>query len=120
MSVAKTGPGPRDARTVAEASLRDWEEMLSRLAPVIGDSSFRVLFARSLHKTRYTFPWLAHDATPSAYPFVGLEDSLRERPGAHAENANRELRAAFVALLDDLIGKPLATRLLNTPPRPAR
>jgi hypothetical protein len=118
MSVGKVVSAPQDARTVAEDSLRHWEEVLSRLAPVIGDSAFRVLFARSLHRTRHAFPWLAHDATPSAYPFVGLMESLRERTGAQAEDANRQLLAAFVGLLDELIGKPLATRLMNTPTLP--
>ena len=118
MSVAETGSGLRDARTLAKDSLRDWEEVLSRLAPVIGDNAFRVLFARSLHKTRYAFPWLAHDAAPSPYPFAGLMESLRERPYAQAEDANRQLLAAFVALLNEFIGKPLATRLLNTPSSP--
>jgi hypothetical protein len=118
MSVPETGAQPLDARTVAADSLRDWEEVLSRLAPVIGDNAFRVLFARSLHKTRYAFPWLAHGAAPSPYPFVGLKESLREHTGAQAEDANRELLAAFVALLNDFIGKPLATRLLDTPASP--
>jgi hypothetical protein len=116
LSASETSP--RNARTVAEHSLRDWEELRSRLAPVIGDNGFRVLFSRSLHKARYDFPWLARETKHSEYPFAGLKDSLQDQPSAQAEEANRELLAAFAALLNEFIGKALASRLLAPSPPP--
>lgn len=105
-------PGGNSSQS--ESALRRWEETRWRLAPVIGEDGFRILFARSLHLTRKTFPWLALPPKPTGQPFADLKASLERETQKHAEEAIRTLFATFIGLLHVLIGEALATRLLES------
>ena len=86
--------------------------MQSRLAPILGEDGFRVLFARSLHRARADHPWLAREAVKGTVAISMLKASLGSQPPALAEEGNRALMNHFNALLNSLIGKELAARLL--------
>ena len=49
-------PDAPDSRSIAAGAVVDWEAVQSRLAPTIGESGFRVLFARSLPRARSQHP----------------------------------------------------------------
>ncbi len=88
--------------------------MQSRLAPIIGEGGFRVLFARSLHRARADHPWLAREAVKGNDPFSALTASLASQAPALAEEGSRALMEQFNDLLNSLIGKELAGRLMGT------
>ena len=106
------------ADRVAEAAVRTWEEVAARLAPIIGEQGFSLLYKRSVHLTAANFPWL-DDAHPPLTdgPFADLKLKLERETPARAEAASGELFATFTALLTSLIGEGLATRLLASVPR---
>ena len=107
-----------EANRVAEAVVRTWVEVAVRLAPIVGEQGFRVLYKRSLHVTASTFPWLAPAQTPPAdSSFADLRLRLERETPAHAEEASRALFATFTRLLNALIGEALTTRLLASVPR---
>lgn len=106
-----------EANRVAEAVVRTWDEVAGRLAPIIGEQGFRVLYKRSLHVNASTFPWLAPAQTPPAdSPFADLRLRLERETPARAEEASRALFATFTGLLNTLIGEALTTRLLASVP----
>jgi hypothetical protein len=85
----------------------------SRLAPIIGEDGFRVLFARSLHRARIEHPWLAREPVPGDVAFSTLKASLESQTPELAAHASRALVANFNDLLHALIGEELASRLLG-------
>ncbi len=115
--IPKLGEPSRDAQARIQDAVASWETVRSRLAPVIGENGFRVLFARSLHKTRPDFPWLVRDDNPAEPAFVALRACFEGQAPERVEAADRKLVAAFIALLNDLIGATLTARLLPPPPR---
>ena len=90
-----------------------WESVQSRLAPIIGESGFRVVFARSLHRARGEHPWLAREPAAGDAPFAMLKASMETQPAERAAQGNRVLTEHFHTLLIALIGKDLMTRLLS-------
>ena len=92
--------------------------MRSRLAPIIGEDGFRILFARSLHRARAEHPWLAREAVSPDNAFSSLTQSFASRPPEQAALGIRALVAHFDDLLHALIGKELAARLLLNPNGP--
>lgn len=104
-----------DARAVAEATLGIWEQVASRLAPVIGARGVDVLFSRSLHLTSAAFPWLAvagEQGRPDAQR-AGLKARLAGRETDAATAASCALLVTFTELLASLIGESLTGRLLG-------
>ena len=102
------------ARPIAGAAMRNWRLVHSRLAPIIGEDGFRVLFARSLHRARLKHAWLARGGPASAdSAFPALQESLASQTPEHATAGSRALAAHFNALLNALIGEELAARLLG-------
>jgi len=85
----------------------------SRLAPIIGESGFRVLFARSLHRARGEHPWLAREPAPGDLPFSMLKASLEAQLPDLAGQGSRALMDHFKELLVALIGEDLMDRLLG-------
>ena len=105
---------PVISNPVAADAVRDWESVQAQLAPIIGESGFRVLFARSLHRARLEHPWLARDAAPEESPFATLKTSLDSQPRERAALGSQALSDHFNNLLAALIGEDLMTRLLGS------
>jgi len=102
-----------DAPAIAATAVHDWDLAQSRLAPIIGEDGFRVLFARSLHRARARHPWLARDPVKGDPPFATLHASLGAESPQRAMEGSRALWDNFNELLNALIGEELATRLLG-------
>ena len=102
-----------DARAIATAAVSSWNSVQSRLAPIIGEDGFRVLFARSLHRARMQHSWLAREPVQGDTPFSTLKVSLESQTPERAKDGSQALMAQFNELLNALIGKELATRLLG-------
>lgn len=90
-----------------------WELVRSRLATIIGEDGFRVLFARSLHRARMDHPWLARDAVKGDIAFAALRASLEAETPERAKSGSRALATQFHELLNALIGEELAARLIG-------
>ncbi len=103
-----------DAPGIAATAILTWVSVQSRLAPIIGEDGFRVLFARSLHRARVEHPWLAREAVQPDNPFSMLKASLESQADGSAEEGSRALMAHFKELLGSLIGEDLAGRLMGT------
>jgi len=101
-----------------ESPMLWWEEARRRLVPVIGESGFRILFARSLHLARREAPWLAVASPATDEPFDDLRSSLARESQERALEAERALRAEFIDLLHTLVGEGLTSRLLDPLPVP--
>ncbi len=102
-----------DSPAVAAAAVRRWDRVQSRLAPIIGEDGFRVLFARSLHRARIEHPWLARDPVAGMDAFSTLKASLEAQAPERAASGSLALMANFNDLLHALIGEELASRLLG-------
>jgi hypothetical protein len=104
---------PRDTDAIAAAAVRNWDSTRSRLAPIVGEDGFRLLYARSLHRARIKHPWLAREMVQGNNPFSMLKASLESQSTEHAEEGSRALTTNFNELLNALIGEELASRLLG-------
>lgn len=111
--IRQATPDVPDSRPIAAAAVLQWQTVQSRLAPIIGESGFRVLFARSLHRARGQHPWLARESAPSDVPFSMLRASIEAQPPDLASLGSRALMDHFNELLVALIGKDLVNRLLG-------
>ena len=109
----KSTPQRLDAPAIAAAAVGSWDLVRARLAPIIGEDGFRVLFARSLHRARIEHPWLAREPVQGDIPFSTLKASLESQTPEGADEGSRALMAQFNELLNALIGEKLATRLLG-------
>ena len=109
----ENNPKRRDAPAIAAAAVRRWDLVQSRLAPIIGEDGFRVLFARSLHRARIEHPWLGREPAKADVPFSTLKASLESQAPERAEEGNRALIVNFNELLNALIGKQLAARMVG-------
>ncbi len=102
-----------DAPAIAATAILTWGSVQSRLAPIIGEDGFHVLFARSLHRARVEHPWLAREAVQADNPFSTLKASLESQTTERAAEGSRALMAQFNELLGALIGEDLAGRLMG-------
>ncbi len=95
-----------------------WELLAVQLISLIGEGGFDSLYARSIHLTKVTFPWLAHCAVPMAEPtasrFAALKKCLDEREFAEASQASISLLITFIDILTGLIGEHLITSILRS------
>jgi hypothetical protein len=110
----RAGNSP-DAGTVAETALAVWREMAAHLVPLIGAGGVKVLFSRSLYLTGKTLPWLAVSVADAEHPelLAHFKQCLQTRTPADAVAASNTLLVTFTELLESLIGKSLADRLLG-------
>ena len=105
-------------QNVAELTLQLWESLAAELVPIVGEDGFAMLYMRSLHLTRITFPWLAIDAQDehalhkANAQFAWLKISLQNKP-AEAVDASRTLLITFTDILAALIGEPLTNGILR-------
>ena len=85
-----------------------------QLAPVLGRRGVAALYRRSVHLTLSHYPWLAtaYEAPTQTGDLAVLHATLAANEGPLATAASAELLANFRALLSNLIGDALATRLL--------
>ncbi len=112
------------AQAFAESAASTWDELVVRLAPIIGERGFRVLYTRSVQLTQSAFPWLVaatgaagYDAAESNNTHAlsaSLSECLRHQSADVAADAHRALLRTFTQLLDALIGPALMARLLES------
>ncbi|MBC7944818.1 MAG: hypothetical protein H7X91_06070 [Burkholderiales bacterium] len=110
------------AEAIAEAAVSTWGRVAVVLAPIIGEGGVGSLYARSVHLTRFNFPWLAASqlmpppswVQQTDWPYMDLRMSLAQRGPAEASKASSALLDTFLELLSTLIGEPLTARLLRS------
>jgi hypothetical protein len=103
-----------DTATLSAAAIADWRAIEAALVPIVGARGFAALFARSLHDTRRTFPWLEWQRNPE--PAAGLDQLQQRLASRDSEDilaATTALLQCFCGLLTSLIGAALADRLLS-------
>ena len=95
--------------------------LAAELIPIIGETGFATLFARSLYRNQTLFTWLASAPAPqqpqvlqhSATQFTTLKASLQTRSFTEATAANQALLITFTDILIVLIGEPLTIGILR-------
>ncbi len=93
-----------------------WQKFSDQLMSLIGEKGFLVLYARSLHILRPTFPMLpSFDAEISANTWLAdLKTALTEQDLAQPNAANHQLLITFTDILASLIGEDLTTEILHS------
>jgi hypothetical protein len=107
--------GSANTRPIAETAEAIWLDIDAALTPIVGARGVDALYKRSISIIRKDYPWVqvALDKTSDHKPFVLLRRALAEQSPATAASANHALLQSFHHLLANLIGVPLATRLLE-------
>ena len=105
-----------DAEKLVDTAIERWEQMATHIISIIGEGGFKSLYARSVHLTQSTFPWLLAANLPLAanHRFAALKESLEGQTTALAHEANQLLLITFTGILASLIGAPLTTRILRS------
>ncbi|MEJ8837390.1 hypothetical protein [Ramlibacter sp. AN1133] len=118
IGASRRSPSSEEPRTAADAAVAAWEEIGTRLAPVLGRRGVAALYRRSVHLTLARYPWLApaYEAPTQVADLAALHAALEAQDAPVAEAASAELLANFRALLITLIGDTLTARLLAPPP----
>jgi hypothetical protein len=105
-----------DARSLAAAAHRAYDDLARALVPLIGEAGVSSLAARAWHLAQRDSPSLAHtrDSAQTSEPFAQLQLSLERNddPAVVAEAAAVAL-ASLLALLVTFIGEPLTMNLLR-------
>jgi hypothetical protein len=109
---ASDGAAPQRIAELAEAI---WLDVGTALTPIIGPRGVGALFTRSVSLLGTDYAWLqaAYHGSPNHGPFGVLGAALSRQSAANAAEANGALLRTFYNLLANLIGGPLATRLLQ-------
>lgn len=104
-----------DAEKMVDTAIERWEQMATHIISIIGEGGFESLYARSVHLTQLTFPWLlAVNLPPVANQrFADLKASLQGQSTALAKEANQLLLITYTGILASLIGAHLTTRILH-------
>jgi hypothetical protein len=103
-----------DLQAVTDASQKIWQQIVARLAPVIGMKGVEVLFSRALHEAGKLHACLARVGQLAAGGAVELEQlkAVFESCDIHeAVEASCTLLMQFTDLLASLIGESLTERL---------
>ncbi|MHB1085739.1 MAG: hypothetical protein ACYCZA_12990 [Thiobacillus sp.] len=102
--------------TDADAAMRLWEQMSSKIISIIGAGGFHSLYARSLFIARAHFPWLAPDEMPALTDqlFAQLKKCFESQTPMQASAANSLLLITFTDILASLIGEALTTSILRS------
>jgi len=114
-AMAHQAEGAMDAGAVANATIQTLRQLSVILTPVIGEVGVNVLFKRSLHLTRRTFPWLTiaeHQGDTGDF-LANLRARLADRDTNEAAEASSALLVGFTELLATLIGDSLVETLLG-------
>ena len=104
------------SENVPDAAVGLWEKMATQIISIVGEGGFNSLYARSLHLTQSTFPWLADSALspPTDQRFKKLKISFEGQTPAQATEANRRLLITFTDILASLVGEQLTTRIFRS------
>jgi hypothetical protein len=99
-----------------DAAVSLWTQMAAQLILIIGAGGFDSLYARSVHLSQSSYPWLAvgSDLLKDDHCFSALKKSLSDQPPALATEANCLLLLTFTNILALMIGESLTTRILNS------
>lgn len=104
-------PTDHTGERIADAGV--WHAVAAGLTPVIGALGFAALFGRSLLAASADFPWLASIDAAGSDRLEAYERALAARPRAMAAAAQAAVQRTFAQLLEHLVGKVLAQRLLR-------
>jgi hypothetical protein len=106
----------RSADNVADASVSLWAQMAAQIISIVGEGGFNSLYARSVHLTQSTCPWLTVSSLPpqTDHRFANLKLNFESQTPAQAREANRLLLLTFTDILASLIGEQLTTRILRS------
>jgi hypothetical protein len=106
----------RGAGKASEVALGLWQPLTCELVSIIGEGGFDTLFARSLHLTHASFPWLAPGERLRLADFRLAEFAIRldGQSAGEASRASYLLLQTFTDILASLIGEPLTTGILNS------
>ena len=106
----RTGEGAEEG---AAAAIRVYEKLYLSLAPLVGATGFRALFARSVKLTTPEFPFLGgfHAGQPEATA-NGLRLSLQGQAPEAIRDGAVALFGAFFALLATHIGGRLTAQVI--------
>jgi hypothetical protein len=104
-----------DTERMVDTAIERWEQLATHIISIIGEGGFKSLYARSVHLTQSTFPWLLADSLPPVanLPFAALKASLQGQTTALANEANQLLLITFTDILASLIGAHLTARILH-------
>lgn len=108
---------PKETENVADAAISLWKQLAARVISIVGEGGFNALYARSVHLSQSTFPWLAADAAKpplTDHQFEELKISLEEKTPAQASEANSLLLITFTGILASLIGEQLTSSILRS------
>lgn len=97
--------------SAAEDSLRVWQALFDKFAPLLGPLSVELLFTRALTLNKGAFPWLPE--TPDE-AFGAFGQLLAGQTADDIIAVNRALLATYTTTLAGLIGMRLATSLLQS------
>jgi hypothetical protein len=114
--------GAGDARVVAERMVANWRALDDALSPILGAMGVAALYARAIHLSMATHPWLK-GAVRSVAPRIdvgALTRLLAEQDVMHASAASATLLYHFCDVLAGLIGSSLTSRLLTDAFDPSR
>ena len=100
---------------MAAAAIRVYEKLYLSLAPLVGATGFRALFARSIKLTTPEFPFLGdfHGGQPEATA-NGLRLCLQGQAPEAIRHGAAALFGAFLVLLATHIGGRLAAQVLRS------
>lgn len=101
---------------VADAAIKLWVQMATKIISIVGVGGFNSLYARSVFIAQSTFPWLATSSLSSQtdHRFAELKSSLEGQTPEQASAANSLLLITFTDILATLIGEQLTTRILRS------
>src|SRR5690606_35621159 len=73
-----------------DVTINLWQSLAFELIAIIGEGGFQSLYARSIHLSNATFPWLtcAHPAQGTDSRFAGLKKNLEAQDLAQAGEAS--------------------------------
>jgi hypothetical protein len=104
-----------DAKSLAAAARRAYDDLARASAPLIGQVGVDALTGRALHLVQREYPWLAQTREPeqAEEPFAQIIVCLEGQDPAVATEAAGAVFATFTGLLVTFIGEPLTARLLR-------
>lgn len=100
---------------VVARAVQLWMSLATELIPIIGETGFATIYARSLHLNLSAFPWLPVGSVPSHADslFSSLTTCFNERTHVETAEACQGLLITFTGVLVVLIGEPITTSILR-------